>query len=238
VLFFLTALVAPAAFWIGYLYYKDRYQPEPLRTVGLAYLLGIGAGWFCLRAYLLLEWLGLPSDPFALAAADRGIFLAYCVVVIGLLEEVCKLLPMVLVIIRLREFDERLDGFIYASCIALGFATYENLFYLPSMEGGYLWGRALASPLIHTMFSSIWGYTLATAVVEKRSVMAALVAGVGIAAILHGFYDFMVFDPLLRPVGALLVLMIWIWRIRTIQMLHLLESRQAVAVAATSADLS
>ena len=126
-------------------------------------------------------------------------------------------------------FDEKIDGFVYASYIALGFATYENLFYLPLLEGVELWGRALASPLIHTMFASIWGYTLALAVMENRSVTAALVSGVAVSAILHGLYDFMVFDPILRPVGALLVLSIWIWRIRTIERLHLLESRQPAA---------
>ena len=229
VFFYLTAFVAPVTFWIAYLYYKDRYQPEPLRTIGLAYVLGIGAGWLCLRGYLLLERIGVPSDPFALAAAGRGPFLLYCIVVIGLLEELCKVLPMVLVVIRLRDFDEKIDGFVYASCIALGFATYENLFYLPLLEGFELWGRALASPLIHTMFASIWGYALAMAVMENRSVTAALVSGVAIAAILHGLYDFMVFDPILRPVGALLVLLIWIWRIRVIHRLHLVEYGQPAA---------
>lgn len=29
----LAALVAPAAFWLVYFRYKDRYQPEPLRAV-------------------------------------------------------------------------------------------------------------------------------------------------------------------------------------------------------------
>ena len=46
-----TAFVAPTVFWVGYLYYKDRYRPEPLRALGVAYLLGIIAGWLCLRSH-------------------------------------------------------------------------------------------------------------------------------------------------------------------------------------------
>lgn len=216
----LAALIAPTAFWAGYLRYKDRYQPEPLRWMGLAYVLGLASGWVGLRGYLLLEGLGLPADPLALAAVGRLPFLAYCIGVVGLLEEAVKLLPFLLVVPRLRHFDEVLDGIIYASCIALGFATYENLLYLPLLDGFALWGRAVASPLTHTVFASIWGFTIASALLGGRRLLPAALQGLLLAALLHGLYDYFTLDPRLRLGAALVILAIWIWRIRTIERLH------------------
>lgn len=215
-----TALIAPALFWIAYLYYKDRYQPEPLLAVGLAYALGIVSGWLCLHTYDLLDRAGLPVEASSLAGAHRLVVLAYFIGIVGLVEELYKLLPLVLVLMHGRDFDERIDGMIYASCIALGFATFENIFYLPELGGLERWGRAVASPLTHTMFSSVWGYAVSSAKLDGRSVLPAAAVGLGLSAVLHGVYDFFTVVPYLRPAAALLILGIWVWRMRTIRRLH------------------
>jgi RsiW-degrading membrane proteinase PrsW (M82 family) len=35
VFYYISAIIAPALAWIVYFYYKDRFQPEPLRNLGL-----------------------------------------------------------------------------------------------------------------------------------------------------------------------------------------------------------
>ena len=64
-LWLLLALIfAPAVFWIGYAYYHDRFEPEPLVMAAFSYFLGFLAGWLCLHAYgILLPVLGIPADP-------------------------------------------------------------------------------------------------------------------------------------------------------------------------------
>jgi RsiW-degrading membrane proteinase PrsW (M82 family) len=42
---------------------------------------------------------------------------------------------------------------------------------------------------------------------------------VGLAALLHGLFDFLTFSPLLRLFSALLILVVWFWRIRMSEML-------------------
>jgi len=54
--------------------------------------------------------LGLRFDAGALAADDPVALLAYALLAIGPIEEIAKLLPFVLVVIRFKAFDERLDG--------------------------------------------------------------------------------------------------------------------------------
>lgn len=188
-------LVAPAIFWIGYFYYKDRFFPEPIVKILATYFLGFGAAYLCYHFLRLLPMTDIPGDLSGMANRSQLVFFLYCIGAGGLVEELFKLLPFVLIVVRFGDFDEGIDGIIYASIIALGFATFENIHYLPLMQGWELLGRSLASPLTHTIFSSIWGYWIARAYLFKKSRLLALSAGLSLAAILHGLFDFLTLDP-------------------------------------------
>jgi len=213
----LSGIIAPAVFWIGYFYYKDRFQPEPLRNLGLSYVFGFTAALACFLFYGLLPLIGIPDDPSALMEKNRVLFFVYSLVVIGLVEEFFKFLPFLLIVARFKAFNEKIDGIIYASMIALGFASFENLFYLVHMEGLALFGRAFASPLTHTIFSSIWGFTVGTARIYNKPIFKASLVGISAAAFLHGIFDFFTTSSVLRVVASLLILTIWIWRIRVLE---------------------
>lgn len=210
----LAGIIAPALFWIGYFYYKDRAQPEPFSKIGTAYLLGLLSAYACLRFHELLPYLGIPYDPSVLMYDDRLLYLLYSIGITGLLEESFKLLPFILVVFRFTCFDEKTDGIIYAAAIALGFASFENTGYLRYMEGWELMGRAFASPLTHSVFSSIWGYSLAVARFKRRSLFQAAWQGLLLSAICHGLFNFLTTSTSLRLGASMLILLIWIWLIR------------------------
>jgi RsiW-degrading membrane proteinase PrsW (M82 family) len=215
----LALIFAPAAFWIGYAYYHDRVRPEPLVLTAFSYFLGFLSGWLCLHAYgLLLPALGLPADISRIQGLNLA-FLLYCIVVVGLVEEVFKFLPFLAAITRFSDFNDESDGIFYASAVALGFASYENVFYLPALSGFALYGRAIASPLSHATFAAIWGHVVGTAVIRRRRLLPAMLKGIGLAALLHGLFDFLTLSPLLRVFSALLILAAWLWRIRTVERL-------------------
>lgn len=213
----LSGIIAPAVFWSGYFYYKDRFQPEPLRNLGLTYILGLVAAYACINFYKLLPFIGIPDDPSALMESHRLQFFFYSLGVIGLIEEFFKFLPFLIVILRLKAFDEQIDGIIYASTVALGFASFENIYYLPYLQGFELFGRAFASPLTHTIFSSIWGYTVGKARIQRKSLVKSSLIGILIAASVHGIFDFLTLSPTLRITASLLILAIWIWRIKVLE---------------------
>jgi RsiW-degrading membrane proteinase PrsW (M82 family) len=48
--------------------------------------------------------------------------------------------------IRFHDFDEPLDGIIYASFVALGFGPYENFLYVEYVQGAEAFARGLATP--------------------------------------------------------------------------------------------
>lgn len=209
----ISGILAPALFWIGYFYYKDRFRPEPLNKIGLAYLLGIAAALVCLQIMRLVPAVGIPYDPSALMEGNRLQFLLYSIGITGLLEEVCKFLPFLVFVLSFRSFDEKTDGILYSSFIALGFASYENIRLLPLLDGFELIGRAIASPLTHTIFSSLWGYTLGAAHMMGRSRIRAGAVGLGLAALSHGVFNFLTTSAVLRVFSSLLILVIWVWRI-------------------------
>lgn len=216
---YVSAIIAPALAWIVYFYYKDRFKPEPWRNLGLAYLFGLIAALACVFFFKLLTYLRIPDDPSVLMEAHGWPFLIYSIAITGLVEEFFKFLPFLLFVLRLKDFDEIIDGIVYASVIALGFASYENARYLAYMEGFALFGRAIASPLTHTIFSSIWGYAVGTAHMRRRSIAIASIRGLAIAAIVHGLFNFFTTSAALRIVSSLLILVVWIWRIRAMESL-------------------
>lgn len=214
----LAAILLPAVFWIGYFHYKDRIRPEPVRNLVRSYLLGFAAALLCYSFYAVLLRAGntarleLILDPVISLP-----FFSYHVVVVGLVEESFKFLPFILAVRRYKAFDEPIDGIVYAAAIAVGFAGFENLGYLPVLKGFAFWGRAIASPLTHTVFSSIWGYAVARAILLKRSVVFAATVGISLAALSHGLFNTLTFSPGLRILSALLILLIWAWAIRILE---------------------
>ena len=156
-----AVVLAPALFWLLYHRWKDRHRPEPVVAIVLAYAAGIGSGWLGLATYQLTHQLGLTADPYGLAQSDLAGFLAYSLLVVGPVEELVKFLPFIVICARLQAFDEEIDGVVYASAVALGFASYENIQYMRFLQGAELAARSIASPLTHAMFASIWGFASA-----------------------------------------------------------------------------
>ena len=215
-------IAVPVVFWAAYHYHKDRHLPEPAINLLTCFVLGIMATGLSKLMYMGLEPLGLRFDAGELAANSTAGLLAYSLLAIGPIEELAKLIPFVLIVIRFKAFDERLDGIIYASFIGLGYAAAENLNYLDYLTPLEAAARGFAGPVVHILFASIWGHWIADAWLHQERLLLPLLSGFLLAAVLHGFYDFLV---LLEPVSALpiaagLILAIWIWRLILMRRLH------------------
>jgi len=219
-------VILPLLFWAGYHYYKDRHLPEPLSHLLFAFALGVGSFYLGMLMYRGLDLVNLRFDAYLLAETNLPGLFAYAVLVIGLVEELAKLIPFLLIIIRFKEFDEPIDGIIYASFIALGFSAVENIQYLQYLTSLEALARGFAGPVVHIVFASIWGYYVGRAYLCRRALGRTLMAALAGAAILHGSYDFVVIAmpaPAL-PLSASLILGIWVWRLLLIRDLHALPA--------------
>jgi RsiW-degrading membrane proteinase PrsW (M82 family) len=215
-------IVAPLLFWAAYHYHKDRHLPEPIGNLALVFVLGMIAAALSQLMYTALGPLGLRFDAGALADSSVPGLFAYALLAIGPIEETAKLLPFVLIVLRFREFDEPLDGIIYASFIGLGYAAVENWQYLDYLAPAEAYARGFAGPVVHIVFASIWGYWIAEAYLHGKSVVRASAIGLAIAAGLHGVYDFIVLlNPRnTLPVAALIIVAAWVWRLALMRRLH------------------
>ena len=166
-----TAPIAVSVlFWAVYHYHKDRHLPEPLGHLAVAFALGALAVYISSLLYAGLGLIGLRFDAGYLAETSSRALLAYSLLAIGPIEELAKMLPFLVVIIRFKEFDEPMDGIIYASFIGLGYAAVENWQYLEYLTTVEAIARGFASPVIHMLFASIWGHWIARAHLEGRSI--------------------------------------------------------------------
>ena len=222
-------IALPVLFWGYYHYHKDRHLPEPPGHLALSFVLGVFAAAISRGLYIALGWVSLRYDALLLADTNTLGLFAYSTLAIGPIEELAKMLPFVLIVIRFREFDEPIDGIIYASFIALGYAAVENVMYLQYLSPLEAAARGFAAPVVHILFASIWGFTIGCAHLRGDSLLLGILKGFVMASICHGLYDFIVLQNsmIAPPIAALLIVAIWIWRLRLLRLLHEQASRRA-----------
>lgn len=222
-------VVLPVIFWATYHYHQDRDLPEPASRLLLAFGLGLLSVGLAKVLYAGLVPLGLHYDAVALAENNPAHLLVYAMFAIGPIEEFAKLVPFVAVIIHLKDFDEPVDGIIYASFIGLGYAAAENVLYLDYLTPLAAAARGFASPVVHMMFASIWAHWVTTAWLARRPILKPAVLGFLLAAALHGFYDFLVLQSPVAalPIAATLIVTLWIWRLFVLRRLRRTAARQS-----------
>jgi RsiW-degrading membrane proteinase PrsW (M82 family) len=218
----LLPVLLPILFWGFYHYHKDRHLPEPIGHLLLAFGLGLLSAAISRGLYIALGWASLRYDALALADGNTLGLFAYSMLAIGPVEELAKMLPFLILVLRLPEMDEPIDGIIYASFVALGYAAVENVMYLDYLTPAEAAARGFAGPVVHMLFASIWGYTIGCAHLRGESLARGVLGGFLLAAGLHGLYDFIVLQQTLNalPIAAILVIVVWIWRLRLLRALH------------------
>jgi RsiW-degrading membrane proteinase PrsW (M82 family) len=204
------AVFAGVFAWFVYFQLKDRAKPEPLVALLVAFVFGIGSAGLALLAYRALPSLGLPDGP----GRTVGETFTFCVALVGPIEEGCKYLVARATVFRFRAFDEEIDGLVYASAVALGFASLENVLYLPLLDWPTRVARTLATPLSHSLFSAVWGFGVAWSRFHARGRAARVGAEVGtlaLAMLLHGLYDYVLLAHGATLAAGGLVLAVWIF---------------------------
>jgi len=212
VLLLVVTILAAALAWSAYFYLMDLYDEEPRHLLLVVFLAGAAMTLPAWLAYGALERLGIGAEAALIPESGAWARLGYCVLVVGVIEELCKFLAVQVLIGRHRAFDEHLDGIVYAAFGGLGFASMENLVLGPWLEGPELWGRLIVSPLVHALFASIWGWALSLDKFARPRRLGRVTLGLLLAILVHGLYDFLVLTPGTWPrlLAAGLILALWI----------------------------
>lgn len=193
----LLASLAPVFIILFYIYFRDKYEKEPLRMLGKALLGGV---LIILPVIFVEQWLSALS-PFS---GRVGAAAWHAFVVAASTEEVFKYVALYLLIWKSPSFNEKFDGIVYAVFVSLGFAAVENIMYV--MEGGLQTAavRALTAVPAHAIFGVTMGYYLGIAHMYTELRKKYLRRAIVLPILLHGIYDFI----LMVEVGWLLLLFI------------------------------
>ncbi|HMW06338.1 MAG TPA: PrsW family glutamic-type intramembrane protease [Leptospiraceae bacterium] len=178
-LFLLSVL--PGLFLIYRYYKKDIYKKEPWTLIWISFFIGAVT---VIPAGLFESWIEVPNKE-----SMEGMILENFLV-IALTEEILKLLALYFFAYKNKNFNETMDGIVYGVAVSSGFATFENIFYV--MQNGFTVGiiRAILSVPAHIFWGAILGYWLAKAKFHFVSLFKAVLIGLSIVVIGHGFFDF------------------------------------------------
>lgn len=114
-------------------------------------------------------------------------------------EEAAKLMVLVFLCSRYMAYDHPMEGVVYGAAVGLGFAAYENLFYLVNNPDNWktvALMRGLFTVPVHGALGVIIGIYVAWARLGDRRRRSrgfrikAYFTGWGIATALHGLFDF------------------------------------------------
>ena len=178
--------LAPVFVIAAYIYFRDKYEKEPLRLLIFALLSGALTVIPILLVESFLNNLGTGLPRFASAGWQAFVVAAFS-------EETFKYIALYLLIWKSPEFNEKFDGIVYAVYVSLGFAAVENILYVTG--GGIETGisRAITAVPAHAIFGITMGfyfgmarfYELESAALRRKALLYPI--------LLHGIYDFILF---------------------------------------------
>lgn len=180
--------VLPAVIWLAFFYRRDRQEPEPkalvLQVFVLGGLLAAAVGTPLLESVFETQsWLTRSTLTHLLGS----------VLVVGFTQEFLKYAAVRYSVFGSAEFDEPIDGVVYATAAGLGYAAMLNIAFVVDSGGLDLAAgaiRIVITSLAHASFAGVTGYFLGVEKFQKKPLWW-MPAGVALAAVLNGLFFFL-----------------------------------------------
>lgn len=189
ILYVLILALAPVLAILFYLYFRDKYEKEPIILLVATFLLGGLSTLPIIVVEQILSHIWINYLPGFHSQYTNAFYNAF--VVAGFTEELFKYVVFMALIWWNKNFNERFDGIIYAGFISLGFAAVENVLYVYS--GGTQTGimRAVTAVPLHALVGVNMGYFFALAKFDtNRNQLIMLFLAFFVPFAFHGIYDF------------------------------------------------
>ncbi len=184
--------ILPIALWLIFFLWQDIKKPEPLRWIGILFLLGMAITpfvWFLENYFISLLQIDINSAlPFLVSAF---IYLG-----VAGIEELAKFFSATLFLKKNKYFDEAIDAMIYLIVIALGFAIVENIliFYQEISSGEHFLAtfqiitlRFVGANLLHALSSGLIGFFWALKLVTGKKKYLGI--GLTLGILLHWVFN-------------------------------------------------
>ncbi len=179
--------LAPVMAIIIFIYWKDKLDKEPKKLLFYSFLMGI----LSIVVTLIISYV---INGFSLEHSDDTNYrsLLSCILGIGLVEEFSKFIFVRFYCYKKDAFNEPFDGITYAVMVSMGFAALENILYVFDNGMGIGIARMFTAVPAHAVFAIIMGYYLGIQKIHHKKY--AGIIGLFLAAIIHGLYDYFLFN--------------------------------------------
>jgi RsiW-degrading membrane proteinase PrsW (M82 family) len=184
----LLLAIAPAMMIILYIYFKDKFEKEPIGFLVKNFLMG------AIVSVIITLLLSIIANLFFPLTNTTSIFQQFikAFFVVGFVEEFSKYIIVKFYAQKNKEFNEPFDGIVYAVMVSMGFAALENVMYV--FQYGVSTGiiRAFTAVPAHATFGILMGYLMGLAKFSKNRQLLNI-TGLLVATFFHGAYDFFLF---------------------------------------------
>lgn len=204
----LLAFALTVYLFILFIVKADRGSKEPVGALFGA----MGFGILAVIAAGTLNEIFVPAEVLdQLGSEDAGnvsnATLLKAALIVGVIEESVKALPLAFFIYKKRYFNELTDGIIYFGIVGLTFGIIEDFSYSLMYGGEVGVMRVITSPYLHAGFCAIFGMYFVQKKLLNKSWLVVLF-GYAVAVLAHAIFDFAAFTA--GPVSLLVLLIITI----------------------------
>ena len=214
-LLLLAISILPVVLLMIYINRQDKYEKEPPGLLILTFLCGM------LAIPMTLVMVGVTNIVFY---SDSVFYSAF--IEAGFPEELSKFIILFLLVWWNKNFNEHMDGIVYATFVSLGFACIENILYVFGSGFGTGIMRAIISVPGHFLFGVLMGYFLSLAKFNENNKFFYILLSFLVPACVHGLFDWLLMasDALGNGFSILLLLLfialdifMWIVGVRSIR---------------------
>ncbi len=206
--------ILPGIVFCLWMFWRDRHEREPFYLLLLCFFAGVASAYPAIILERFGQGLGVGSD--------GGLFDMFILafVVVAFSEELVKLIAVMLCAYPWKPFNEPLDGIVYSLMVSMGFATIENILYSNAYGMETVILRAFTAVPAHAMFGIIMGYHLGWAKFKPGKRIQHILLGLGGAVLVHGAYDFFLFQQMFPQLSFLALVTLGITFIYTRRMIR------------------
>jgi protease PrsW len=205
-LLLLLVAILPSILIMTYVYNHDKFEKEPRHLLILSFIWGMIATIPAVVIQVLLK--GHEDN------ASYLVTLLFSIFVVGFSEEGSKFMFLRFFAYPKKEFNEPMDGVVYAVMVGMGFATLENVLYVFQFNLATAVGRAFTAVPAHGAFALLMGSYVGLAKFNPEKRIQYLVTGFVLAVVCHGLYDFFLIqerNPLLMGVSLIVLVGAILW---------------------------
>jgi RsiW-degrading membrane proteinase PrsW (M82 family) len=202
--FFIMSLLAlataPGIAICIFIYWKDKYNKEPLGLLLTSFILGMLS---TIPALIIQLLFGITPESLSNSSMASVAIFAYGVVALS--EEGSKFIMLRFFAYPKKAFDDPFDGIVYAVMVGMGFATLENIGYVMQHGIGTGITRMFLSVPAHATFAVLMGYHVGLAKFDATRRNYYFILALFWPILFHGTFDFFLFlgNDILHFAGAL-----------------------------------